>query len=202
MEDRSSKTIAIIALVVGIVALSVGFATFTQQLSITNTSSSVNVSSTFSVGFTTSSVTPTTSGSATASAITPGATTITGISPSFTGSGSATYVFTIKNNSSYPAYLKAVNFVGTKSCNTTGVTNPATLNLDTVCGQASMKVKVGTLITEELTSSSTGLTGKSIAAGATETVTVVVSYTSTASVDGAFNVVYPSLTFDLSSSDS
>ena len=117
-RDRNSKILAIIALTVAVIGLSIGFAAFSQTLTIQSSADVKPDESEFTsnVKFVTdegedSGTVDATPVGATAEAATLSATEIQNIKVHFTKPGqSATYSFKVKNASPYDAYLRSVTF--------------------------------------------------------------------------------------------
>ena len=117
-KDRSSKLLAIIALVVAVCGLSFGFAAFTKDLNITFSESNVKVNGDLDVVFYAGEdglIEPyhvSVGAEATPFTISDDYTTISGGSVTFTGvSQSVIYQIVGINNSEYDAYLKDVEFL-------------------------------------------------------------------------------------------
>ena len=119
-KERNSKTIAIIALFIGVIGLSVGFAAFTRNLDIKSEASINPGNLALNVEFTadnddndendTNTVTATVTG-ATAGDASNANPTISGLKANFTAKGqSVTYTFYVHNASDYVAYLKKAEF--------------------------------------------------------------------------------------------
>jgi len=201
MDNKSSKIIAIVALVVAVVGLSVGFAAFSSVLTIESTAEVNPNSDTFSVGFSTSSselaegnVTATTTTGATASAATitnsKNAATISGLKASFTEPGqSATYSFYVYNDSPYTAYLNTIQLADGETFKECSIPSNslATQGLVTAaCNDITLKVKVGNA--EEFTGTTLS-PNEALASETAVPVTVVISYANNNHrADGAFNV--------------
>lgn len=211
-KERGSKVIAIIALLIAVVGLSVGFAAYTSSLSISNTSATVGAAAAddFEVIFSTdgtsddttianlldSAVTDPVSGGPTAVLSTdPEAsmtgTTISGLSATFTEPGqSVTYTFYAHNTGKFLAYLNSIT-IGEKSCTAKTGTNQDLV--DTVCPALSMSVKVGK---EAATAVSVAdVDNHSLAIDGYETITVTLTYGATeARADGDFTVNFGQIT--------
>ena len=142
-RDRSAKIIAIVALCVAIVGLSVGFAAFSNELTINSNAKVSPNASDFDVNFSTSNTSEqdgTVSGVGTNSATAENASidnsnspTITGLKANFTEPGQkVTYSFYAHNAGKYVAYLNNVTYANvsgktaTKEC-TAGVNTDATM---------------------------------------------------------------------------
>ena len=153
-RDRSSKIIAIIALFVAVVGLSLGFAAFTQNLTISPAADVAADDSNFIVDFSTSqdsivtgTVEPTLSpeeeGAPTAENATISSTTITGISAHFTKDNqSVTYDFYVRNNGKIPAYLNAIDFGDGASCEAKTADGADTGLIETACDNVVLTVSV------------------------------------------------------------
>lgn len=197
-KERGAKVIAIIALLVGVVGLSIGFANYSATLKISDTSATVGAGSAddFKVVFSTKNdsvdrtndnINSSVTGDAVAKTdnATIAETTISGLSANFTESGqSVTYTFYVHNTGKFLAYLRSLT-IGSKTCTATPGTTQSLV--DEVCSSINMSVKVGT---EEVTSTSVNnITGHSLAKGANETVVITMTYSeSESATDGDFIV--------------
>ena len=112
-RDNVSRVFAIVGLLIGIVALTIGFAAFNQVLTI-QSSAEVDVADTpLDIAFSTSSssqvdgdVTPVMTGGGTGEDATISGTTISGIHAKFTAPGQkATYTFNVYNSSAFVAKI-------------------------------------------------------------------------------------------------
>ena len=202
MEDNNKfvKYIAIIALLIAVVGVSVGFAAFTNTVNIKakaevtpgdGSSYAGGQLSTDDDTTTPGTVTPTTEGGATGDPATLTNDTIDNIKAKFTAPGqSVTYTFYGRNDSAFVSYLNSVVF-GSKSCAPASAARdgvePATASLVTAaCNGITMSIKAGS---ETFTATNTSVTGHTLASGANETITVTITYaTGAATADGAFDV--------------
>ena len=212
MEKSNGKVIAIVALFVAVVALSIGFAAFTDTLTI-NGQATVQKGSndTFAANFAYDSTSEEqctlTGGGAitgTYNAGTSSDNTWTGISvPLTTTNNSVTCTASVVNGSTYDAYLRSISVDGPLTC-TTGTGDNAATNLTAVCNNVSVTVQVGSssnnlTITNQSTSSTanTSVNQKIDANGGTATVTVIITYdTSTGHgpvPDGDVTVTLPTI---------
>ena len=220
-RDRRARVIAIVALLVGVVGLSLGFAAITNTLTIQSSAEVTVDSSKFNVdlssqagsvvdGTVTPSVTPTTDGptgaNATISNATAGAPTITGLHATFTEPGQkVTYSFYTKNAGELAAYLTNVAFAEV----TTGATKTCTAKSGTTqslvtqaCSGITLTLTLGS---ESFTSTTarnafTTATAHDLAVSASETVTVEIEYASgSAQADGDFDVAFGDITLEYSS---
>jgi len=199
MRNNGAKYVMVIALLVAVVALSLGFAAFTRTLTI---QSSAEVSAgDFNVCLSKSAttctggaVTPTlspasgtpmpTGSSATIDTTTK--TTISGLKATFTGVGqSVTYSMKAYNDSAFLAYLNGVT-IGSKTCTAAAGTNQTYVN--SACNGISLSVKVGS---DTYNATNTSISNKTLAAGSAQDVVVTISYASNAAVaDGDFTVAF------------
>ena len=213
-KDRSAKIIAIVALCVAVVGLSIGFATFSNNLTIKSNAKVTPNSSDFDVNFSTSNTSEldgTVSGIGTNSATAEDATidnsdspTITGLKANFTEPGQkVTYSFYAHNAGKYVAYLNNVTYANvsgktaTKVC-TAGVGTDATM-VDAACNGISISVKVGS---DTYTGSMDSITNHLLNLDGYEEVVVTIEYASNASrADGDFEVAFGDIILTYSSVD-
>lgn len=200
-RDRSTKVIAIVALCVAVFGLSVGFAAFSNDLTIKSEATVKPNASDFDVNFS-SSDTSETDGTVTATS-TAGVTaqdatinnatapTISGIKVEFTEPGqSAKYSFFAHNAGKYNAFLNNVTFKNAKDANANIVCVAAEgTNANMVasaCQGISIKVKVGTTTFAEPTPT---ITSHELPIDQYEPVEVTIEYkTGAARADGDFQV--------------
>lgn len=213
-KGRGTRLIAIVALIVAVIGLSIGFATYTAQLQISNTSATVGAGSAtdFSVEFSTNDTTIDTNidtlidnaelNGATAikgvDASMDG-TTINGLSATFTEPGqSVTYTVYAHNTGKFLAYLRNVT-IGNKTCVAIGDTTQELV--DDVCPSINMTVKVGS---EDATSVSVNnYSGHSLGKGLSEAVVITMTYNETNSAaDGDFTVNFGQIDLDYNYVDS
>lgn len=200
-RDRSTKVIAIVALCVAVFGLSVGFAAFSNDLTIKSEATVKPNASDFDVNFS-SSDTSETDGTVTATS-TAGvsaqdatinnatAPTISGIKVEFTEPGqSAKYSFFAHNAGKYKAFLNNVTFKNAKDANANIAcvaaegTNAAMVA--SACQGISIKVKVGTTTFVEPTPN---ITSHELPIDQYEPVEVTIEYASGAArADGDFQV--------------
>lgn len=200
-RDRSTKVIAIVALCVAVFGLSVGFAAFSNDLTIKSEATVKPNASDFDVNFS-SSDTSETDGTVTATS-TAGVTaqdatinnatapTISGIKVEFTEPGqSAKYSFFAHNAGKYNAFLNNVTFKNAKDANANIACVAAEgTNANMVasaCQGISIKVKVGTTTFAEPTPT---ITSHELPIDQYEPVEVTIEYkTGAARADGDFQV--------------
>ena len=201
-RDRSTKVIAIVALCVAVFGLSVGFAAFSNDLTITSEATVKPNASDFDVNFS-SSNTSETDGDVTATPSNESVTaepatisnatapTISGIEVQFTEPGqSATYSFFAHNAGKYKAFLNNVSFKKATdaatniACVAAEGTNAAMVA--SACDGISIKVKVGTTTFEGSTPT---ITSHELTIDQYEPVEVTIEYASGAArADGDFQV--------------
>lgn len=222
-KDRTFQVIAIVGLIIGVSALTLGFAAFSTSLTI-QSSAEVNLGEqVLDVEFSTSdssivngssaTVTGVASGEAGASgsAATINSTTVENIHAIFTKPGqTVTYTFYVYNNSAFTAYLNGIAFqdiAGSspavkKQCSPktgTGV-NGASNGLDDACNDISISISVDGFSTSETKTGSQITSGKSIATKNAKTVVVTVTYANNGhEVDGDFDVEFGDIKLDYSS---
>lgn len=208
-ENRGYKVIAIVALIIGVIGVTLGYAAFSSVLTISSSAEVKPDSTTFNVDFSSSSsavetndITPTLNKTVigfTATDATINNTSdplISNLKATFTEPGqTAKYSFYSYNAGEYVAYLNSIVFSGTKTCTAKEGTSQALV--DSACNGISLSVKVGS---ESVTTTSVAsITGHTLGVGAAEEVIVEISYDDgSALADGDFDVTLPSivLTYD------
>lgn len=208
-ESKSYKIIAIVALLLGIVGVTLGYAAFSSTLTISSSAEVKPDPSTFNVDFSSSNssvvanaITPTLSANVTGFSATSATIdnttdpTISNLKATFTAPGqSVTYTFYSYNAGEYIAYLNSIVFSGSKTCTAKSGTTQALVN--TACTGINLSVKVGT---EAVTSTSVAtITGHSLAKNGAEEIVVTISYADGSErADGDFDVTLPDiiLTYD------
>ena len=188
-KDRSSKIIAIVALIVGIVGLTVGFAAFTRDLNITFSESNVKVSGDLDVkilassnaGDTSKTVAGTLNGATSAldATISTDGLTISNLDATFNDKNqSVEYDFYIYNNSEYDSYLKKVEFLNysgnsiNKVC--TAVSGTTQSLVDAACEDISLTIDIGGETV--LDTKDANFTVPKITKGQTSAAKIVISY--------------------------
>lgn len=212
MEKNGGKVIAIVALVIAIVALSVGFAAFADQLTIEGQATAAAPENPFDdadAGLNYKS--------GTAKCVKTGTTdnVITGaysagdlIDDSWAGINvplnkdvpSVTCTATVENNTAYVAYLRSLAANRGVRCSSIG-TNADT-NADNVCNTVTVTVSIDSdtlTINGPVTPTTNSSTTSAIAANSTKDVTVVISYEATAVTDEDVTISLPTITHDYSS---
>ena len=226
-KDRTTKVVAICALLLAVVGVSLGFAAFSQNLKISSTAT-VTPSDNMYIYFA-SDDEKTGEGEIVAEPVgaTPAqydndvehkavidnsnnkAPTITGLRADFTAPGqSVTYSFYAYNAWEYEAYLKAINIDATKTC----VAKSGTLSADETikaaqeekiaeaCNGISISVKVGT--DEAVTATTGNINNHTLASDAFEPVVVTITYAAGSSVaDTDFDVTFGDITLNYSSTN-
>lgn len=222
-KNRGSKVIAIVGLVVAVAALSIGFAAFTQNLTISSSAKVTPSDNVLKVLFSSSDGTqaeeavvanPSTSADGKTQTGTNATInnnggvnpTITGLHADFTAKKqTVTYTFYVHNDSEYIAYLRSVAFGNAAGSDTykkcTKGTNTTESMVTAACADVTLKISVGGT---EFTSSNAAVTDSSLAVGAFAPVVVTISYdaagTSTTPIpDGDFSVAFGDITLGYSS---
>ena len=117
MRNGNSKMMAVIALVIAVVGLSIGFAALQTQLTVNGTAE-VTGGTKWDVKFVTSSLNKVETGSATGTNPTVAATSITGLKATLLKPGDkVTYYFQVTNAGSFDAKLDSIT-IGTPTCST------------------------------------------------------------------------------------
>lgn len=216
MEKNNGKIIALVALIVAVIALAIGFAAFSDALTIdgsatveaanafddaTNDLAYVSASPECHITGTSSdtSTTPYTAGTASGD-------TWSGISvPLTTENPSVTCTAKVKNKTQYTAYLKKIATQSGITCASSGA-NQAT-NESNICGAVNVDVQVGSVATDKISfgtsatknESTTGSIAKAGDTGDEATVTVVITYDGTTPADEDVVVTLPTITHEYSS---
>lgn len=215
-KNRNAQVIAIVALVVAVLGLSVGFASFSNVLNIQSSANVKPDSSTLNVDFSSSidsvtvaEITPTATPN---SIVTTNATidnsadpTISNLSATFTEPGqSAMYKFYAYNAGELNAYLKSIVYANVAGSNATKVCTAKEGTTDALvqkaCENILVKVKVGNEL--ETATGKASITGHSLAKKTGEMVTVTLEYAAGAErTDGDFSVAFGNITLNYSSAD-
>lgn len=211
MERKdSSKIIAIVALVVAIVGVSIGFAAFSNTLTIKSSAAVSPDEDAFDVNFSSTTGTETdgdvvASPAEDSSEVYKGATAtidnstrapkITGLHADFTKPGqTVTYSFYAHNNGEYVAYLNSITFANVEGASANKVCTAAegtsqTL-VNTACNDIAISVKVGDQL---YTGSAADISGHSLALDAYESIVVTIEYKTNQNsnvADGDFDVEF------------
>ena len=209
MNEKSYKIVSIIALILGAIGVTIGYAAFSNTLTITSSAEVRPDPSGFNVDFSSSSSTvatdpiaPSLSTTATgfsatnASINNTSSPVISNLKATFTEPGqTVTYNFYSYNAGQYIAYLNSITFSGSKTC--TPATGTDSTMVASACTGITLSVKVGN---ETATTSTVDpISGHSLGIGSAEPVQVVISYgAGSARADGNFDVTLPDiiLTYD------
>jgi len=210
-NSRNSKIIAIVALCVGVVGLSLGFAAFSNTLTISSSATVSPDESTFSVAFD-GAVTCSTAAAGEYTVTNTGTasgTTLTGLEVAFVKPGTATCTVSVKNLGQYVAYLNSITSENTVSCavaaNADGSTTTKAL-MDAACATITYSIAVD----GDSASATTGnqmnanaIAEHDLAVGASETATITINYAGGegALADGKFTVSLPTASLVYSSVD-
>ncbi len=207
-KNRNSKIIAIIALIVAVVGLSLGFAAFSSVLTISS-SAEVVPENNFKVVFSREAgqedtgdleaTQPEDGNGATGDSATLADTTISGLKAHFTKPGQKIeYNFHAYNAGAYKAYLKKIEFVDGKTCETkTKVENSL---VTAACADISVKISVKGEAAVSATQDS--ITFHELDKGASETIKVTIEYAAGDNVaDEDFDVTFGDIKLTYSSTD-
>ncbi len=199
-KDRDTRFIAVIALIVGVLALTVGFASYTLDYLLEGKTHAIAGAGTFKVGFTIDKdkmvfgdVKAEPSDGASATIANVSKTMITNLNATFTEPGqSVTYKFYSINEGSQDAFLKAVTYGNVDSRHNFRrcIPGPATTKaqIDEACNDIHVKIKVGN---DEYNSSRPEVRGHIVPKDFSEDITVTIYYDSNGHrADGPFRVVF------------
>ena len=215
-KNRNAQVIAIVALVVAVLGLSIGFASFSNVLNIQASANVKPDSSTLNVDFSSSidsvtvaEITPTATPN---SIVTTNATidnsadpTISNLNATFTEPGqSVVYKFYAYNAGELNAYLKSIVYANVAGGNATKVCTAKEGTTDALvqkaCENILVKVKVGNEL--ETATGKASITGHSLAKKTGEMITVTLEYAAGAErTDGDFSVAFGNITLNYSSAD-
>ena len=221
-KDKKARIMAIVGLLLGVVGLSLGFAAFSNTLTIKSSAEVVVDDSVFNVDFSSSSssvvdddITPTlnptgVTGFTASNAVIDndnGDAVIKNLHAVFTAPGQeVTYSFYTKNAGELKAYLKSVTFSNvsgessTKICTAKSGTTQSLVN--TACTGITLTVTVGSeaFTGTTLRSAFANATAHDLNKDASETVEVRIAYeTGSAQADGGFDVSFGDVTLLYSS---
>lgn len=221
MKKNNKKITTLAILAVAVVGLSIGFAAFSNVLTISSGATVTPDASTFNVDFsaaadevdTTTAVTKEVTGTgveATDATIDNSTNpTIKNLKATFTEPGQkVVYTFYAYNAGEYTAYLNAINFINisgestAKKCTAKGDTTQALV--DAACNAISVTVKAGDVTA---TTTNDAISGKSIAKGASHTITVTIEYAEkynsadSPRADGEFDVTFGDISLTYGSVD-
>lgn len=215
-KNRTVQLIATLALVVGVIGLSIGFAAFSNTLKIKSSATVTPDKDTLNVDFSSSSTAveanEITAVSNPVGLITTKATidntsdpVIKNLSATFTEPGQkATYSFYAYNAGQLQAYLKSIIYANVSDSTTNKVCTAKEGTTDALvqkaCNGISVKVKVGS--EAETNSSVASISNHALTKGQAEPVTVTLEYAQDADrADGDFTVAFGDITLNYSSVD-
>ena len=200
-KNKGTKVIAIVALITGVLGMSIGFASYSRTFSISSTSNSLVKKGVdaFSTGLFLS----TTSGNGTIT----DETTWSGLTGTITSSEKTiSYSATINNQTDYVAYLKSISSnSGKLVCTAVNPSDTSDDLIQSVCEGLILTINVGDYsgtITKSQALASSNLNDGSYIIGKQSTSTVTMTLTlseDTVMPDGDFYVTIPSITFDYTS---
>ena len=210
-RTRKQQLTAIAAIIVGVFAISIGFAAFSSTLNIRSSATVNPDASAFAVIFSsdanslkTDAVVANPSNLGDSATIDNSSNpTISGLNAKFTAPNqSVTYTFYARNTGEFLAYLNYITFTNVegassnKVCTASDGTSQALV--DQACNGISMSVKVGDL--EEVTTSQNNIQNHTLAPNTSEVVTVTISYAENAALaDGPFEVSFGDISLIYSS---
>lgn len=219
-KNRNNKIITIIALMVAVAGLTLGFAAFSRVLTISSSATVTPNDSDFKTAFSSSNtelasgdIQGVATGGATAGTAKISGTTISNLTANFSAPGQTVkYTFYENNSGNYDAYLTNATFntvtgsnpASNKVCTkvTTGLTEAeyATESLvNAACNAISIKVDVGSTLT---LTGTTQVNTHTLQKGAFTPIVVTIAYDSNgARADGPFDVSFGNITMTYSSAE-
>lgn len=206
-KNKGSKIIAIVALVVAVFGLTLGFAAFSNTLTISSSAYVSPSSDNFKINFSTSStsatstgnVTGSPTGAATAGTATLAGTTVSGIKANLTAPGeTVSYTFYTHNTGEYDAFLNSITFENVagqsapKVCAAVDQANTTASLVSAACEDISISVKVGS--DAAVSGSKATISNHKLLKTANEAIIVTITYAANGDrADGAFNVSFGDL---------
>ena len=227
MEKNGYKVIAVVALILAVVALSVGFASFSATLSIQNAQATVGASDTFSpnVHYKDNSLKCVVTGSDPEVEVTNKGSLVTAnpvvtwqnASVTLAAPGdSVTCSAVVQNESTFTAYLNKIELSGPLTC--TKTVDP-TQNFTEACAAIELTVQPGATYSSSMSfatatadsttaTNKTAIDGVTIGAGSEETVSFTITYKAGTGTGGTnvvtdepFTVTIPTVTFTANTTD-
>ena len=207
-KTKQTKILSIIALITAVLCMSLGFATFSTTLTISSNANVTPDSSAFAVKFSTEKdslvvddVIPSRKTEATTATngIISNSTfpTIKNLKANFTKPGEyVEYIFYIRNEGEYKAYLNNINFIGNKVC--TGEKETTESLVEKACDSISITATIG----KNTYSTTNPITNQPLESRQGKEVIVRLSYAANSpSVDGDFSISFPNIAVVYSSID-
>ena len=207
-KQRQIKILSIVALVLAISAMTLGFAAFSTTLNISSSASVTPSSADFSVKFSTSQTSLVTDAvapsSKTSGITTTNGTIVNGVSPTlsnlsstFTSPGQyAEYTVYARNTGEYTAYLNNINYLGDKTCIASSGTTESLVQ--SACNSINITVTIGSTTYDD----TAPISSHALAKGAGEAVKVRLEYDENGTpVDGSFKIAFPSVSLVYSTVD-
>ena len=211
-KNRTVQLVAILALVVGVIGLSIGFAAFSNTLKIQSGAEVTPSKDTLNVDFSssdtaveTSKITPVTDPVGVVATEATSDPAIKNWSATFKEPGQkAVYSFYAYNAGELEAYLKSIVYANVTGANSTKVCTAKEGTTDALvqkaCNGISVKVKVGS--EAETNSGIANISNHSLVKNASEQVTVTLEYAAGSDrADGDFTVSFGDITLNYSSVD-
>ncbi len=218
-DSKSSKTLAVVALVLAVASLSIGFAVYSSTLTISSSATVTPDKEDFDMNFT-----PDESGEPGDNNIPPKTKVpdeldaddavidnsgenpkITGLHANFTAPGqSVTYEFYISNDSAYDAYLNSIIYSNAVSGNAFRKCTPSSSGsnplVQAACEAINVKVKAGEY--QEVNGSQSEITGQKLQKDTTQKITVTIEYSAEGPrTDEKFDVTFGDITLTYGTAD-
>lgn len=219
-RNNNSRLIAITALIVSAIGLSVGFAAFSNSLNIASNATVTPNSDTFKVVFSSSdtalateNITGVPGNGATGgeAKITNGSTpTITNLTATFTEPGqSVTYTFYAHNSGQYEAFLKSITYANAtnsstpRECTIIDPDNTTETLVSAACEDISLNIEIGEGDNKVTANGSVNtITNHNLATGDYETIIITIDYAdNNHRADGDFNVTFGDISLLYKSND-
>lgn len=206
-KQRQVKILSIVALVLAISAMTLGFAAFSTTLNISSSASVSPSSSDFTVKFSsnkdslvTDEIVPSAYGENISytngiikNSLSP---TISNLSVTFGEPNAAvSYAVYVRNDGEYTAYLNNINYIGDKTCIAGEGTTESLAQ--SVCDD----IYINVIMDNEIYTETTTVTGQSLNKDASKLVVIEIGYISDKYVDGPLTVNFPSISLVYSSVD-
>lgn len=207
-HNRKHKLLMIVALIMGIVSLSVGFAAFSTTLKISSSASVTPSSDLFSVKFSsrpditsTDSIVPSdiSGGVGSKHGVIDNSSnpTIKNLKATFSEPGQyLEYTFYVRNEGEYTAYLNSVNFLGEKTC--TGEAGATDSLVQSACNSINFEITISDITYTETTL----ITAQPLESGKSKMLMLRIEYAPNGSyADGPFSITFPDIAFVYSTVD-
>ena len=206
LKRRKQQLLMIVALVVGIASLSIGFAAFSATLSISSSATVTPDSSSFSVVFSGSESEPDEMNvypydEVSASIAKANGTTISDMNITFNGNDyqSVGYTFYVHNTGAFPAYLRSIDFGDGKVCKALGDASDALVQA--ACDDIKIDIMIDSIEIYGADSGKVNIGGHKLTSDYVDIVNIYFEYRAEHLADGEFSVEFDDIYFEYSSVD-